>query len=104
MFAALDVTSGQLFYRFRDRKRWPEFLEFCKQLRTRFPAERLFIVCDNFAPHGKAEVTSWRRPPHLDRRRARRGARHHARSLTRPAPIAGRSPRAPGLQPGSANG
>jgi hypothetical protein len=37
MFAALDLASGQIFYRFRDRKRWQEFLDFCKQLR-RFPA------------------------------------------------------------------
>ena len=26
MFAALDLASGQMFYRFRDRKRWLEFL------------------------------------------------------------------------------
>ena len=26
MFAALDLATGQLFYRFRDRKRWQEFL------------------------------------------------------------------------------
>lgn len=41
MFAALDLASGQLFYRFRDRKRWQEFLDFCKQLRRRFPTGRL---------------------------------------------------------------
>jgi hypothetical protein len=28
MFAALDLASGQMFYRFRDRKRWPQFLDF----------------------------------------------------------------------------
>lgn len=59
MFAALDLASGQLFYRFRDRKRWPEFLGFLRQLRTRFPRGRLFVVCDNFSPHRKAEVTDW---------------------------------------------
>ena len=37
MFGALDLASGQLFYRFRDRKRWQEFLDFCRQLRRRFP-------------------------------------------------------------------
>src|SRR5690606_28385943 len=31
MFAALDLASGQMFYRFRDRKRWREFLDFCRQ-------------------------------------------------------------------------
>jgi hypothetical protein len=38
MLAALDLASGQLFYRFRDRKRWQEFLGFLRQLRVRFPA------------------------------------------------------------------
>jgi transposase len=47
MFAALDLASGQLFYRFRDRKRWQEFLGFLRQLRARFPRGRLFVICDN---------------------------------------------------------
>jgi hypothetical protein len=59
MFAALDLASGQIFYRFRDRKRWPQFLDFCKQLRRRFPAGKLYLICDNYGPHGKAEVTTW---------------------------------------------
>jgi transposase len=59
MFAALDLASGQMFYRFRDRKRWQEFLGFLRQLRVRFPAGRLYVVCDNFSPHRKAEVAAW---------------------------------------------
>ena len=59
MFAALDLATGQMFYRFRDRKRWPQFLDFCKQLRRRFPAGKLYLVCDNYGPHGKAEVRTW---------------------------------------------
>ena len=59
MFAALDLASGQLFYRFRNRKRWPEFLGFLRQLRTRFPTGRLFVVCDNFSPRRKTEVGDW---------------------------------------------
>lgn len=59
MFAALDLASGELFYRFRDRKRWREFLGFLKQLRRRFPAGRLYLVCDNYGPHSKGEVTTW---------------------------------------------
>jgi hypothetical protein len=65
MFAALDLASGQMFYRFRDRKRWREFLDFLKQLRTRFPVGRLYIVCDNFSPHHKAEVATWEDVPSL---------------------------------------
>ena len=59
MFAALDLATGQMFYRFRDRKRWQEFLAFLKQLRARFPTGKLYIVCDNFSPHKKAEVIAW---------------------------------------------
>lgn len=59
MFAALDLASGQMFYRFRDRKRWPEFLGFLKQLRARFPTGPLHVVCDNFSPHRKTEVATW---------------------------------------------
>jgi hypothetical protein len=59
MLAGLDLASGQLFYRLRDRKRWQEFLAFLRQLRTRFPRGRLHIICDNFSPHRKAEVADW---------------------------------------------
>ena len=59
MFAALDLATGQMFYRFRDRKRWREFLGFLKQLRDRFPIGKLYVVCDNYGPHKKAEVTDW---------------------------------------------
>lgn len=59
MIAALDLASGQMFYRFRDHKRWREFLGFLRQLRVRFPSGRLHVVCDNFSPHRKAEVAAW---------------------------------------------
>jgi transposase len=59
MFAALDLASGLMFYRLRDRKRWQEFLSFLRQLRARFPHGRLHVVCDNFSPHRKAEVAVW---------------------------------------------
>jgi transposase len=59
MFAALDLSTGQMFYRFRDRKRFTEFLAFLKQIRARYPAGKLYIVCDNYSPHKKAEVIDW---------------------------------------------
>ncbi len=59
MLAALDLATGAMFYRFRDRKRWQEFLGFLKQLRVRFPTGPLHVVCDNFSPHRKAEVATW---------------------------------------------
>ena len=63
MFAAQDLATGQVFYRFRDRKRWREFLGFLKQLRDRFPTGKLYVVCDNYGPHKKAEVVDWCRTP-----------------------------------------
>lgn len=59
MFAALDLATGQMFYRFRDRKRWTEFLDFLRQLRKRFPTGKLYVICDNFSPHKKQQVTDW---------------------------------------------
>jgi hypothetical protein len=59
MFAALDLASGLLFYRFRDRKRWQEFLGFLRQLRVRFPIGRLVVVCDNCPPHRTDKVAHW---------------------------------------------
>jgi hypothetical protein len=66
MFAALDLSTGRMFYRFRDRKRWQEFLAFLKQIRTRFPTGKLCIVCDNFSPHKKADVLRWCRHNEMD--------------------------------------
>ena len=59
MFAALDLASGQLFYRFRDRKRWQEFLDFCASCGARFPTGRLYLVCDNYAPHQQGRGPDW---------------------------------------------
>uniref|UniRef100_UPI0027E251DE IS630 family transposase n=1 Tax=Pseudonocardia nigra TaxID=1921578 RepID=UPI0027E251DE len=42
MLAALDLTTGTLFYRIRDRKRWIEFLDLLKVLRARWPGEKLY--------------------------------------------------------------
>ena len=59
MFAALGMATGQMFCRFRERKRWREFLGFLKQLRDRFPPGKLYVVCDTYGPHKKAEVVDW---------------------------------------------
>jgi transposase len=59
MFAALDLASGEMFYRIRDRKRWTEFLDFLRQMRRRFPTGRLYVVLDNYGPHKKAQVRDW---------------------------------------------
>lgn len=59
MVAGLDLTTGKLFYRIRDRKRWTEFLAFCKTLRARWPTDKLYLIVDNFSPHKHAHVTAW---------------------------------------------
>ncbi|WP_232668824.1 transposase [Pseudonocardia sp. TRM90224] len=59
MLAALDLATGKMFYRIRDRKRWIEFLDLLKALRNRWPGEKLYVVCDNFSPHRHARVRQW---------------------------------------------
>jgi transposase len=59
MIAALDLATGTMTYRIRDRKRWREFLAFLKLLRARWPGQKLYLVVDNFSPHKHPTVTSW---------------------------------------------
>ncbi|WP_436799057.1 transposase [Micromonospora fulviviridis] len=59
MIAALDLATGMLHYRIRDRKRWREFLSFLKTLRRRWPDQRLYLILDNFSPHKHPEVRAW---------------------------------------------
>ncbi|WP_445528783.1 transposase [Streptomyces cyslabdanicus] len=65
----LDVASGGELRvalhagvpagRIRKRKRWREFLGLLKALRARWPGGKLYVVLDNFSPHGHAEVRAW---------------------------------------------
>ena len=59
MLAALDLATGKLFYRIRDRKRSTEFLDLLKVLRRRWPAGKLYLICDNFSPHRHPTVRAW---------------------------------------------
>jgi len=59
MIAALDLPTGQMTYRIRERKRWREFLAFLKLLRSRWPAQKLYLIADNFSPHKHPKVTGW---------------------------------------------
>ena len=58
MIAALDLATGQMTYRIRDRKRWGKFLAFLKLLCARWPGGKLYLVLDNFSPHKHPKVTS----------------------------------------------
>jgi hypothetical protein len=44
MLAALDLSSGRMYYRVCPRKRAAEFLDFLKVLRARWPGEKLYVV------------------------------------------------------------
>jgi hypothetical protein len=57
MLDALDLATGKIFYRIRDRKRHREFLDLLKILRARRPNEKLYVVCDNFSPHHPRSAT-----------------------------------------------
>lgn len=59
MLAALDLATGKIFYRIKDRKRSREFLELLKVLRARWPGEKLYLIVDNFATHKHPTVTAW---------------------------------------------
>lgn len=58
MLAALDLATGKIVYRIRQRKRWREFLDLLKLLRRRYPHGRLHVIADNFSPHLHREVAT----------------------------------------------
>jgi transposase len=59
LLAALDLATGRIAYRIRQHRRHREFLELLNALRARWPAEKLYLVCDNFAPHRRLAVRAW---------------------------------------------
>ena len=53
LFAAYDLTRDLLFGHIKPRKKRTQFLEFCRYLRTLYPADvRNAIVCDNCEDDG----------------------------------------------------
>src|SRR5262249_57927274 len=50
MLAALDLGSGQITYRIRERKRWREVLALLKLLPAPWPRHKRHVICDNFSP------------------------------------------------------
>jgi transposase len=52
LFAAYELGEDKLFGHIKPRKTRARFLEFCRYLRSLYPAStRIAIVCDNFSPH-----------------------------------------------------
>jgi hypothetical protein len=59
MLAALDLATGKMIYRIRERKRWREFLSCLKALRQHRPTQKLYVIADNFSPHKHPNVRAW---------------------------------------------
>jgi transposase len=60
LFAALDVTSGQVSSQVHRRHRHQEVLRFLKQLDASVPAGlELHLVCDHYATHKTPAITTW---------------------------------------------
>lgn len=60
LFSALDVGSNKMYGHIKKRKRFNEFLQYLKYLRSLYPAkERLYFIYDNYSPHKKEEVLAW---------------------------------------------
>jgi len=59
MLAALDLATGKMIYRIRERKRWREFLSLLQVLRERWPGQKLYVIVDNFSPHRHPSVRTW---------------------------------------------
>lgn len=52
LFAAYDLAKDQLYGHIKKTKNRSKFLEFCRYLRSLYPADvRIAIVCDNYSPH-----------------------------------------------------
>jgi transposase len=52
LLAAYELGEDKLFGHVRPRKTRTRFLEFCRYLRSLYPAAtRIAIICDNFSPH-----------------------------------------------------
>ena len=52
LFAAYELGEDKLYGHIKPRKTRARFLEFCRYLRSLYPASvRIAIICDNFSPH-----------------------------------------------------
>jgi len=65
LFAALDVSSGEVLAQCKRRHRHQEFLGFLRHIDRSVPADLdLHLICDNYATHKHPKVRAWlaRRP------------------------------------------
>lgn len=65
LFAALDVTNGQVLAKCKKRHRHQEFLQFLRHIEANVPPElEVHLILDNYATHKHQKVRLWlaRRP------------------------------------------
>ncbi len=55
LLGVLDLATGKIHYRIRDRKRRQEFLGLLKSLRVRWPDDKLYVIANTFS----ADVRDW---------------------------------------------
>src|SRR6266849_957154 len=52
LFAAYDLGEDKLYGHIKPRKTRTRFLQFCRYMRTLYPADvQIAIICDNYSPH-----------------------------------------------------
>lgn len=61
LFAAFSVRDGEVYGRTSERKKAPDFLEFLKDVYSRWsaPSRTLHIIVDNYGTHTSHLVTDW---------------------------------------------
>ncbi|MDT7641704.1 MAG: hypothetical protein QOC83_5992, partial [Pseudonocardiales bacterium] len=60
LFAALDVTTGQVIGSIHRRHRATEFKKFLTKLDKQVPAELdVHLICDNYSTHKSPTITTW---------------------------------------------
>ncbi len=65
LFAALDVTTGEVLAQCKRRNRHQEFLAFLRHIDANVPASlEIHLIVDNYATHKRPKVKAWlaRRP------------------------------------------
>ena len=59
LFAALEISTGNVVGACKPRHRHQEFLAFLKQVARAYPEGELHLVMDNYATHKKVEIRDW---------------------------------------------
>ena len=60
LIAAYDISRDRLYGHIKKRKDRPHFLEFCRYIRSLYPAgTQLHFILDNFSPHHGKQMRDW---------------------------------------------